>query len=79
MKADQMDTTKSIIHVDNKRFIFHVVWSKAEWTWYFVERRNEEKVHFPLALMFSRIAGCPVFRIVIFKLMIELAIKGCNK
>jgi hypothetical protein len=70
-----METYKEIIHIDNNRFIFNVNWSKAEWTWYFVERRNEEEVHLPLAFTFSRIAGCPVFRIVIFKLMLELAIK----
>lgn len=68
-------TYKSIIHIDNNRFIFNVNWSKAEWTWYFVERRNEEEVHLPLAFTFSRIADCPVFRIVIFKLMLALAIK----
>lgn len=71
-----MDKTyKEIIHINNNRFIFNVIWSKAEWTWHLVERRNEEEVHLPLAFTFSRIADCPVFRIVIFKLMLELAIK----
>jgi hypothetical protein len=70
-----MNTFKKIVSINNSKFIFNINWSTVGATWYVVERRNSEEIHLPLAFTFSRIEGCPVFRIMIFKLALELAIK----
>jgi hypothetical protein len=70
-----MKTFRTLVFIDNNRFIFNINWAIEGATWYVVEHRNNEEIHLPLAFTFSRIAGCPVFRIMIFKLALELAIK----
>lgn len=65
---------KVILNIDNNRFIFNINLSTT-WTWYVTERKNQEEIHLPVAITFSRIYDQPVFRLLFFKLMIELAIK----
>ena len=69
---------KTVLNINNDYFIAKVSFSSKDWTWYTMENRNEEKIHLPLAITFSRICGFPVFRFILFKLLIELAIKRFN-
>jgi hypothetical protein len=70
-----MKTYKEFIHIDNSLIIFNVDWSSPEPTWWIKEPKNDEVIHIPLGITFSRIWGRPVFRLFFFKLLIELAIK----
>ena len=69
---------KTLLNINNDYFIAKVSFSLKDWTWYTMENRNEEKIHLPLAITFSRICGFPVFRFILSKLLIEIAIKRFN-
>ncbi len=71
---DKNKTFKNLLHIDNSRFILNIHLSSS-WTWYVTESKNQENMRLPLAITFSKVCEQPVFRLLFFKLMIELAIK----
>jgi hypothetical protein len=70
-----MKDVKRLVRIDNDKFIFNILWSLKEWTWKVKSAQHDETIHLPLAIAKSELCGFPVFRIIVFKLMIELAIK----
>lgn len=67
-------TFKNLLSINNSRFILNINLANS-WTWCVQEVKNFEKIILPFAITCSKVSDQPVFRLLFFKLMIEMAIK----